>query len=69
MNKKLRMFSLISGILAIIGGILMIIGAIMEDAFPKPFWFVVAVCYFINMIAILLNYRYISKNKKKELEE
>lgn len=66
MNRRL---SMMGGILGVIGGITMIIGAILEEAFPKPLWLVVALCYLINTIAIFMNYRYFHKRKDDEYKK
>ena len=63
MNDKLR---LTGGIVARIGGILIIIGAIMGREFPKPLWFVAAICQLINAVSIILNYIYLAKDKDKD---
>ncbi len=69
MNKKYRLISMMCAICGIIGGIFMIIGGFMEDAFPRPLWLVVSICMFLNAIGILLNYRYIRKQKKTDIPE
>ena len=69
MDKKYRLISLICAICGIIGGILMIVAGFMEDAFPRPLWFVASICMFLNVIGIALNNRYIHKNQKADLSE
>ena len=66
MNKKYRLTSMMCATCGIIGGILMIVAAFMEDAFPRPLWFVAAICMFLNVIGIILNYRYIHKQEKAD---
>lgn len=69
MDKKYRLSSMICGICGIVGGILMIVAAFMEDAFPRPLWFVAAICMFLNVIGIILNYRYIRRQEKADIAE
>lgn len=69
MDKKYRFISMICAICGIMGGILMIVAAFMEDAFPRPLWFVAAICMFLNVIGIILNYRHIRKNEKADPSE
>ena len=67
MGTKYRTISMVCGTCGIIGGILMIVAAFMEDAFPRPLWLVAAICMFLNVIGILLNYRYIHQKEKSDL--
>ena len=69
MDKKYCMAGKGFAACGIIGIILMIIAAFMEDAFPRPLWFVVSVCMFLNVIGILLNYRYIRKQERVDVTE
>ncbi len=69
MNKKYRLTGMMCAICGIIGGILMIVAGFMEDAFPRPLWFVAAICMFLNAIGILLNYHYIHKQEKAGIAE
>lgn len=63
MDKKYRFISMICAICGIMGGILMIVAAFMEDAFPRPLWFVAAICMFLNVIGIIMNYRYVRRQE------
>jgi len=47
----------------------MIVAGFMEDAFPRPLWFVASICMFLNVIGIILNYRHIHKNEKADPSE
>ena len=69
MVKKYRLISMMCAICGIIGGILMIVAGFMEDAFPRPLWFVAAICMFLNVIGSILNYRYIHKQEKANIAE
>ena len=69
MDKKQRVLSMLFGICGITGGILMIVAAFMEATFPRPLWFVAAICMFLNAIGIILNYRYIRKQEKADTPE
>ena len=69
MNTKYRTISMVCGTCGIIGGILMIVAAFLEDAFPRPLWLVAAICMFLNVIGILLNYRYIRKQEKADMHQ
>ena len=64
MGKKHRLICGLCAVCGIIGGILMIIAGFMENAFPRPLWFVASICMFLNVIGIILNYRHIRKNEK-----
>lgn len=63
MDKKYRFISMICAICGIMGGILMIVAAFMEDAFPRPLWFVAAICMFLNVIGIIMNYHYVRRQE------
>ncbi len=67
MNKKHRLIGMMCAICGIIGGILVIVAGFMEDAFPRPLWFVAAICMFLNAIGIILNYHYIHKQEKADI--
>ena len=69
MNNKYRLICMMCAACGIIGCILMIVAAFMEDAFPRPLWFVAAVCMFLNVIGILLNYRCIRRREKADMPE
>ncbi len=69
MNKKYRLTGMMCATCGIIGGILVIVAAFMEDAFPRPLWFVAAICMFLNAIGILLNYHHIHKQAKTDIAE
>ena len=69
MDKRFGLIGIICGTCGIIGGILMIIAAVMENAFPRPLWFIASVCMFMNVIGIILNYRYVRKNEKADPSE
>ena len=69
MEKKLRLFCKLCAICGIIGGVLMIIAGFMEDGFPRPLWLVASVCMFLNVMGIILNYRYIRKQEKADIPE
>ena len=69
MDKKRHMLVGIFAVCGIIGGILMVVAGFMEDAFPRPLWFVASVCMFLNVIGILLNYRYIRRQEKANTAE
>lgn len=69
MNERYRLISMMCATCGIIGGILMIVAAFMEDVFPRPLWFVAAICMFLNAIGIILNYRYIRKQEKEDIPE
>ena len=64
MDKRYSLIGIICGTCGIIGGILMIVAGFMENAFPRPLWFVASICMFLNVIGIILNYRHIRKNEK-----
>ena len=66
MDKKHRLICGLCAVCGIIGGILMIIAGFMDDAFPRPLWFIAAMCMFLNAIGIILNYRYIRKQEKAD---
>ena len=69
MEKKYGLIAIICGSCGIIGGILMIVSGFMEDAFPRPLWFVAAICMFMNVIGIILNYRYVRKKETADMPE
>lgn len=69
MDKKYRIVGKGFAVCGIIGGILMIVAGFMEDAFPRPLWFVAAICMFLNVIGILMNHRYIRKQEKADTLE
>ena len=69
MDRKYRLIGMICATCGIIGGVLMIIAGFMDDAFPRPLWFVAAICMFLNVIGITLNYRYIRKHEKTDTPE
>jgi len=69
MGKKHRLVCGLCAVCGIIGGILVIIAGFIEDAFPRPLWFVAAMCMFLNAIGIVLNYRYIRKQEKADIPE
>jgi len=69
MDKKYRLISMMCGICGIAGGILMIVAGFMEDAFPRPLWFVASVCMFLNVVGIILNYRYVHRKEKADTPE
>ena len=69
MDKKYRLISLICATCGIIGTVLMVVAAFMEDAFPRPLWIVAAICMFLNVIGIILNYRYIRRQEKADIPE
>ena len=64
MDRKQRIIKIISGVSGIIGGILMIIAGILDEACPRPLYFVIAMCMLIYAAGIILNYRYVRKQKK-----
>lgn len=66
MDKKHRIIIMICGTCGIIGGILMIIAAFMEAASPRPLWIAASVCMLLNVIGIIMNYRYIRRNGKTD---
>ena len=47
----------------------MIVAGFMEDAFPRPLWLVASACMFLNVIGIILSYRYIRKQDKADTPE
>ena len=65
MNKKR---SLIGGIVGILGGILIIAGGIIGDDFPKALWILAALCQFVNVIFMLMNYRYFREQQSADTE-
>ena len=69
MSTKYRAICMVCGTCGIIGGILMIVAAFMEDAFPRPLWLVAAICMFLNVIGIFLNYRYLRKQEKTDMHK
>ena len=69
MGNKYRLIGMICATCGIIGGILMIVAGFMEDAFPRALWFVAAICMFLNVIGIILNYRYVRKQEKADMPE
>ncbi len=69
MNKKHRLIGMMCATCGIIGGILVIVAGFMEDAFPRPLWFVAAICMFLNAIGIISNYRYFRKQEKADIAE
>ena len=69
MDKKHRIMGSVFAVCGIIGGILLIVAGFMEDAFPRPLWFVASVCMFLNVIGILFNYRYIRSQEKANTTE
>ena len=69
MDKRYSLIGIICGTCGIIGGILMIVAGFMEDAFPRPLWLVASACMFLNVIGIILSYRYIRKQDKADTPE
>ncbi len=69
MDKKYKLLVMMCAICGIIGAVLMVVAAFMEDAFPRPLWFVAAICMFLNVIGIILNYRYIRRQEKADIPE
>lgn len=69
MDKKHRLICGLCAVCGIIGVILMIVAGFMENAFPRPLWFVASICMFLNVIGIILNYRHIRKNEKADPSE
>ncbi len=69
MNKKYRLIGMLCATCGIIGGILIIVAAFMEAAFPRPLWFVAAICMVLNAIGIILNCRHIHKQEKADIAE
>ena len=49
--------------------ILVIIALIIGNEFPKPLWLVISICYLFNTIAIVSNYMYSRKNKRKDISK
>ena len=69
MDKRYGLIGIMCGTCGIFGGILMIVAGFMEDAFPRPLWFVASICMFLNVIGLILNYRHIRKNEKADPSE
>ena len=69
MENKHRLICGICAVCGIIGGVLMIVAGFMEDVFPRPLWFVASVCMFLNVIGIILNYRYIRRKENVDMPE
>ena len=69
MEKKYRLLCMICSTCGIVGGILMIIAAFLEDGFPRPLWFVAAICMLLNVIGIIVNYRNVRKQEKADITE
>ena len=69
MDKRYGLIGIICGTCGIIGCILMIVAGFMENAFPRPLWFVAAICMFLNVIGIILNYHYVRKQDKADTPE
>ena len=69
MDKRYGLIGIMCGTCGIIGGILMIVAGFMEDAFPRPLWFVASICMFLNVIGIGLNYRYIRGKENADMAE
>ena len=69
MSKNHRLIYGLCAVCGIIGGILMIVAGFMENAFPRPLWFVASICMFLNVIGIILNYRYVRKQEKADTPE
>ncbi len=69
MDKKHRLICGLCAVCGIIGTILMIVAGFMENAFPRPLWFIASVCMFLNVIGIILNYRYVRKQEKADTPE
>ena len=69
MEKKYRLLCMICSTCGIVGAILMIIAAFLEDGFPRPLWFVTAICMLLNVIGIIVNYRYVRKQEKADITE
>ena len=59
-----KVMGLISGVTGILCGIAIIILAIIDVESPKIFWFIFALCNFINVILILHYNKFWNKNKK-----
>ena len=66
MSRKYGIIGILTGVCGIAGGILMVVAAFMEDAFPRPLGLVAAVCMLLNVIGIIMNYRYIRRQEKAE---
>ena len=64
MDRKHRIIKMISGISGIIGGILMIIAGMLDEACPRPLYFVIALYMLIYAAGMILNYRHVKKQKK-----
>jgi len=69
MDKKYRLICGLCAVCGIIGGILMIVAGFMEDAFPRPLWFAAAICMFLNVVGIFLNYCYVRRKEKADKSE
>ena len=69
MEKKHRLICGLCAVCGIIGGILMIVAGFMEDAFPRPLWFVASVCMFLNVVGIILNSCYVRRKEKTDTSE
>ena len=69
MENKHRLICGICAVCGIIGGVLMIVAGFMEDVFPRPLWFVASICMFLNVIGLILNYRYVRKQEKADITE
>ena len=69
MDKRYSLIGIICGTCGIIGGILMIVAGFMEDAFPRPLWFVASICMFLNVVGIFLNYCYVRRKEKADKSE
>lgn len=66
MDKKYRLISMLCSLCGIIGSVLMIVAAFMEAGFPRPLWFVAAICMLLNVIGIVVNYRYVRRREKED---
>ena len=69
MDKKYRLISMVCAACGIIGGILMIVAGFLEAAFPRPLWFAAAICMFLNVVGIILNYCYVRGQEKAAIAE
>jgi uncharacterized membrane protein len=69
MDKRYGLIGIICGTCGIIGGILMIVAGFMENAFPRPLWFVAAICVFLNAIGIILNYCSVRRKEQMDTSE
>ena len=64
MEKRHRLICGICAVCGMVGGILMVIAGFLEDGFPRPLWLAASVCMFLNVVGIVLNYRYFRKQVK-----